>query len=178
MKVTALLQILAMGLAQMAGHARATDSAVVDDQHSPFAQVRSVGLSEVRWTGGFWADRYDQCRTVMIPSLERLMQGTNYSQFYRNFEIAAGLLPGRSRGASFNDGECYKLLEAASATLAVTNDPVVSTDMNHTDASATVALPQTQVIDGRLARVLAWYDNEWGFSTRMADTALTMAALA
>jgi glyceraldehyde 3-phosphate dehydrogenase len=44
-------------------------------------------------------------------------------------------------------------------------------------ASATVALPQTQVIEGRLARVLAWYDNEWGFSTRMADTALAMGKL-
>ena len=45
-------------------------------------------------------------------------------------------------------------------------------------ASSTVALPQTQVIDGRLARVLSWYDNEWGFSTRMADTALAMAQVA
>jgi glyceraldehyde 3-phosphate dehydrogenase len=48
--------------------------------------------------------------------------------------------------------------------------------MNHVDASSTVALPQTQVVDGTLARVLAWYDNEWGFSTRMAETALALAA--
>ena len=50
--------------------------------------------------------------------------------------------------------------------------------MNHTAASATVALPQTQVVEGKLARVLAWYDNEWAFSTRMADTALAMAKIA
>ena len=62
--------------------------------------------------------------------------------------------------------------------LAVTGDPLVSVDFNHVAASSTVALPQTQVVDGTLARVLAWYDNEWGFSTRMADTALAMAALA
>jgi glyceraldehyde 3-phosphate dehydrogenase len=62
--------------------------------------------------------------------------------------------------------------------LQVTSDPVVSVDMNHVDASATVALPQTQVVDGTLARVLAWYDNEWGFSTRMAETALALAAVA
>ena len=62
--------------------------------------------------------------------------------------------------------------------LAVTDEPLVSMDMNHTAASATVALPQTQVVGGRLARVLAWYDNEWAFSTRMADVALTMARLA
>ena len=42
-------------------------------------------------------------------------------------------------------------------------------------ASSTAALPQTQVVDGKLARVLTWYDNEWGFATRMADTALVMA---
>jgi glyceraldehyde 3-phosphate dehydrogenase len=48
--------------------------------------------------------------------------------------------------------------------------------MNHVDASSTVALLQTQVVDGTLARVLAWYDNEWGFSTRMADTAVVLAS--
>ena len=61
--------------------------------------------------------------------------------------------------------------------LAVTNDPLVSVDLNHIAASSTVALPQTQVVDGRLVRVLAWYDNEWGFSTRMADVALAMGKL-
>jgi glyceraldehyde 3-phosphate dehydrogenase len=64
-----------------------------------------------------------------------------------------------------------------SGILAVTNDPLVSCDLNHVAASATVALPQTQIVSGHLARVLAWYDNEWGFSTRMADTAVAMAKL-
>jgi glyceraldehyde 3-phosphate dehydrogenase len=59
--------------------------------------------------------------------------------------------------------------------LAVSSDPLVSVDINHIDASSTVALPQTQVIDGKLARVLTWYDNEWGFATRMSDTALVLA---
>lgn len=49
----------------------------------------------------------------------RLMEGTNYSQFLRNFEIAAGMAEGRQRGAPFNDGEVYKLIQAASATYAV-----------------------------------------------------------
>jgi len=61
--------------------------------------------------------------------------------------------------------------------LSTTDEPLVSTDFNHVAASSTVAFAQTQVIDGRLARVLAWYDNEWGFSTRMADTALAMGKL-
>ncbi|HVZ30294.1 MAG TPA: type I glyceraldehyde-3-phosphate dehydrogenase [Asticcacaulis sp.] len=59
--------------------------------------------------------------------------------------------------------------------LAYTNDPLVSGDFNHEPASSTFALPQTQVIGGKLVRILSWYDNEWGFSTRMADTALHFA---
>ena len=95
---------------------------VVDTASSSFAQIRTVGLGEVRWTDGFWANRFELCRTQMVPKMESLMLGTNYSQFFRNFEITAGLVGGKSRGATFNDGDFYKWLEGASATLAVTND--------------------------------------------------------
>ena len=61
--------------------------------------------------------------------------------------------------------------------LAVTDEPLVSVDLNHIAASSTAALPQTQVVDGELVRVLSWYDNEWGFSTRMADVALALGKL-
>jgi DUF1680 family protein len=91
-------------------------------ERSPFAKIEPLALSEVRWTEGFFADRFELCRTQMVPSMAALMMGTNYSQFYRNFEIAAGLQTGRARGASFNDGDFFKFLEGASATLAVTND--------------------------------------------------------
>jgi glyceraldehyde 3-phosphate dehydrogenase len=59
--------------------------------------------------------------------------------------------------------------------LAVTTEPLVSIDLSHRTESSIVALPQTDVVDRRLVRVLAWYDNEWSFATRMADTALEMA---
>jgi len=59
--------------------------------------------------------------------------------------------------------------------LAVTDKPLVSSDFNHDPHSSTFALPQTQILEGKLVRVLSWYDNEWGFSTRMTDTALEMA---
>lgn len=97
-------------------------SAVVDTSSSPFAVMHPAGLGESKWTDGFWKDRFDLCRTQMVPSMDRLMEGTNYSQFYRNFEIAAGLVKGKPHGATFNDGDFYKFLEGASATLAVTND--------------------------------------------------------
>jgi glyceraldehyde 3-phosphate dehydrogenase len=56
--------------------------------------------------------------------------------------------------------------------LAYTKDPLVSIDLNHNPASSTFALDQTKVIEGNLVRVMSWYDNEWGFSNRMADTAV------
>ena len=55
--------------------------------------------------------------------------------------------------------------------------PLVSTDFNHTEESSIFAPAQTKVIGGRLVRVLAWYDNEWGFSVRMADVAVKMGQL-
>ena len=60
----------------------------------------------------------------------------------------------------------------------VTNDqPLVSSDFNHNPASSIFDLTQTQVVDGRLCRVASWYDNEWGFSNRMSDTAVLMGKL-
>ena len=53
----------------------------------------------------------------------------------------------------------------------------VSIDFNHNPASSTFDLTQTQVLDGKFVRVLSWYDNEWGFSNRMSDTAVAMHKL-
>lgn len=116
MKIRWVIFTVLVSLSAMAG------TGVVDDSSSPFAKVRTVGMGEVHWTDGFWADRFELCRTQMLPSMGRLMEGTNYSQFYRNFEIAAGLKAGKSRGATFNDGDFYKLMEAASAAYGVTHD--------------------------------------------------------
>ncbi|NOD91364.1 type I glyceraldehyde-3-phosphate dehydrogenase [Ruegeria sp. HKCCD4884] len=62
--------------------------------------------------------------------------------------------------------------------LAAESRPLVSIDFNHDPHSSTVSLAETKVTDGTLVRVLAWYDNEWGFSNRMLDTAAAMGALA
>ena len=62
----------------------------------PFAKTQPIAVNEARWTSGFWFDRFELCRTNTLPALGRLMEGTNYSQFFRNFEIAAGLAEGRA----------------------------------------------------------------------------------
>jgi DUF1680 family protein len=130
MKLKAHWKLLTAGLLAVAALSPAAERGAVDTTASPFARVRTVGLDEARWTEGFWADRFELCRTQMIPGMARLMQGTNYTQFYRNFEITAGLAEGKSHGASFNDGDFYKFLEGASATLSVTNDARVNAKLD------------------------------------------------
>ncbi|MDB5676480.1 MAG: gapA, partial [Sphingomonas bacterium] len=74
------------------------------------------------------------------------------------------------------------ILKAASESgplvgiLDYTDEPLVSIDLMHTPASSTVDSLETAVLDGKLVRVVSWYDNEWGFSNRMVDTAGAMAA--
>ncbi|MDM6978075.1 type I glyceraldehyde-3-phosphate dehydrogenase, partial [Klebsiella michiganensis] len=61
--------------------------------------------------------------------------------------------------------------------LGYTNEPNVSIDFNHDPHSSVFHMDQTKVLDGTLVRVMSWYDNEWGFSNRMADTSVLMAKL-
>jgi DUF1680 family protein len=98
------------------------DRGLADTSASPHVAVGSVGLADVRWTRGFWADRFANCRDVMVPNLWRVMKGTEPSQFYHNFLIAAGRAEGKHRGPAWNDGDFYKWLEAAAAVHAVTQD--------------------------------------------------------
>ncbi len=88
-------------------------------------------------------------------------------------------VPGRDTSKE----EVNAALKAASASgplkgiLEYTDEPLVSIDLNHNPASSTVDSLETAVLEGRLVRVVSWYDNEWGFSNRMVDTAAAMAKL-
>jgi glyceraldehyde 3-phosphate dehydrogenase len=66
---------------------------------------------------------------------------------------------------------------AMRGVLDIVDEPLVSSDFNHNPASSSFCLDQTKVIDGNMARVMSWYDNEWGFSNRMADMAVAMGKL-
>lgn len=66
---------------------------------------------------------------------------------------------------------------ALKGILAVTDQPNVSVDFNHDPASSIFALDQTKVMDDKFVSVVSWYDNEWGFSNRMSDTAVAMGKL-
>jgi DUF1680 family protein len=76
------------------------------------------------------ADRFDTCRVDTIPSMGKLMGGTERSQFWQNFRIASGEVQGKHRGPPWNDGDSYKWLEAAAAVYGVTRDPALDKQMD------------------------------------------------
>jgi DUF1680 family protein len=104
------------------------------------AVVGPVGIAEARWTSGFWAARFDVCRTSTVPAMGALMEGTEHSQFLQNFRVAAGLEAGKHRGPAWNDGDFYKWLEAAAAVYAIKKDEALGRRMD--DAIAVIAKAQ------------------------------------
>src|SRR5262245_6821465 len=104
---------------------------LTDMRESPHVAVRSVGLADARWTTGFWADRFETCRAATLPAMSRIMEGTQFSHFLHNFSIAAGLAEGKHRGPPWNDGDCYKWIEATASVYALTKDPALDKQMDH-----------------------------------------------
>ncbi len=89
---------------------------------SDHVRLRSVDIDAVRWTDGFWAERFELCHKVMIPNMWRLLEDPNISHAYENFLVAAGERRDRHRGPKWHDGDFYKWLEAAAFVYATTRD--------------------------------------------------------
>ena len=97
-------------------------NSLVNTSQSPHAKLSNVGLSDVQWTKGFWAERFAVCRDAMVPQLWKTYTSKEMCYSFQNFRIAAGLDTGRFRGPSFHDGDFYKTLEAVAAMYAATKD--------------------------------------------------------
>ena len=154
-------------------HSYTGDQPTLDTMHKDLYRGRAAAMSMIPTSTGA-----AKALGLVIPALAGKLDGSSIRVPTPNVSVVdLTFVPGRTVTAK----EINDAMSAAAASgplkgvLAVTNDPLVSIDLNHDAASSTVALPQTQVIDGGLGRVLSWYDNEWGFSTRMADTALAVA---
>jgi DUF1680 family protein len=105
-----------------AEHVWAAGRGLTDTTESPHVKLRSVDIDAVRWTDGFWAQRFDWCRGTVIPNMWRLLEDPEISHAYDNFRVAAGQVHGRHRGPKWHDGDFYKWLEAASFVLTATQD--------------------------------------------------------
>ncbi|MCF8505057.1 MAG: type I glyceraldehyde-3-phosphate dehydrogenase [Caulobacter sp.] len=153
-------------------HAYTGDQPTLDTMHSDLYRARAAALSMIPTSTGA-----AKALGLVLPELKGKLDGSSIRVPTPNVSCV-DLKVVASRDVTVE--EINKALVAASegpmsGVLAVTSEPLVSMDLNHVDASSTAALKQTQVVDGKLARVLSWYDNEWGFATRMSDTALVIA---
>ncbi len=99
-----------------------SQNSLVNTSGSPHAKLQSIGISDVQWTKGFWAERFAVCRDAMVPHLWATYTSKDICYSFQNFRIAAGLDTGRFRGPSFHDGDFYKTLEAVAAMYATTKD--------------------------------------------------------
>ncbi len=122
----------------------AQDKSLVNTSHSSYAKLSAVGMGDVHFTKGFWADRFAVCRDSMVPHLWDTYNNPTLSHSFRNFEIAAGLFPGPFKGPSFHDGDFYKTLEAVAAMYANTKDPKLGSMMDH----AIAVIAKAQKADG------------------------------
>lgn len=155
-------------------HSYTGDQPTVDTLHKDLRRARGAALSMIPTSTG-------AARAVglVLPDLNGKLDGTAIRVPTPNVSLVDFKF---DAGRDTSKEEINALLtEAANGALKgileVSDAPLVSTDFNHSSASSTVDLPQSQVVGDRFVSVMSWYDNEWGFSCRMSDTAVAMGAL-
>ena len=153
-------------------HAYTNDQKILDQIHPDLRRARAAAMSMIPTTTG-------AARAVgeVLPELKGRLDGSAVRVPVPDGSLVdLTFTPKRDTTRD----EINQLLKAAAegpmkGVLDYSTDPLVSIDIVHTPASSTVDSLETAVLDGKLVRVVSWYDNEWGFSNRMIDTAAAMA---
>lgn len=155
-------------------HAFTGDQRTLDTLHSDPRRARTASTSLIPTSTGA-----AKAVGLVLPELQGKLDGTSVRVPTQNVSlIDLKIVAGRNTTAE----EVNEAMKAAAegplkGVLGYNVEPLVSIDFNHNQNSSTFDATQTQVIEGNLVRVLSWYDNEWGFSNRMPDTAKVMAGL-
>ena len=155
-------------------HAYTNDQKILDQIHPDMRRARAAAMSMIPTTTG-------AARAVaeVLPELKGKLDGSAIRVPTPNVSLVdLTFTPSRDTTRD----EVNAVLKAASqgalkGVLDFSDEPLVSIDYNHCPASSTIDSLETAVIDGKLVRVVSWYDNEWGFSNRMVDTAGVIAKL-
>jgi glyceraldehyde 3-phosphate dehydrogenase len=156
-------------------HAYTGDQPTQDTLHKDLYRARAAGLSMIPTSTGA-----AKALGLVLPELTGKLDGSSIRVPTANVSVVDLKIVPTKEVSKDAINAAFKAAAGSGPLkdiLGVTEEPLVSHDLNHIAASSTVALPQTQIVDGGLGRVLSWDDNEWGFSTRMSDTALAMAKL-
>ncbi|MGN6366040.1 type I glyceraldehyde-3-phosphate dehydrogenase [Asticcacaulis taihuensis] len=150
-------------------HSYTNDQPSLDQMHKDLYRARAAALSMIPTSTGA-----AKAVGLVLPELKGKLDGSSIRVPTPNVSAVDLVF---NAGRDVTKEEINAAIKAAAdgpmkGVLAYTDEPLVSHDFNHEPASSTFALAQTQVIEGKLVRILSWYDNEWGFSSRMADTAV------
>jgi glyceraldehyde 3-phosphate dehydrogenase len=155
-------------------HSYTNDQRILDQAHKDMRRARAAALSMIPTSTGAAV-----AVGLVLPELKGKLDGTSIRVPTPNVSVIdLKFIPGRETTVE----EINKAMQHASAqqlkgVLDYVTDELVSIDFNHSPFSSSFDSTQTQVVDGKLVRVLSWYDNEWGFSNRMLDTAVAMGKL-
>jgi len=151
-------------------HSYTGDQPTLDTFHSDFYRARGAASNLIPTSTG-------AARAVglVLPEMQGKLDGAAIRVPTPNVSLVDLTF---TAGRATNVDEINQIMAEAvpgmKGVLVINDKPLVSSDFNHSPASSTFDTGQTQVVDGNFVRVVSWYDNEWGFSNRMSDTAVAM----
>jgi glyceraldehyde 3-phosphate dehydrogenase len=155
-------------------HSYTNDQPSLDQVHKDLYRARAAALSMIPTSTGA-----AKAVGLVLPELNGKLDGTSIRVPTPNVSVIDfKFIAKRETSKDEVNGAVKRAAEQQlKGVLGTTDQPNVSIDFNHDPHSSIFHLDQTKVLDGTLVRVMSWYDNEWGFSNRMADTAVAMGKL-
>ncbi len=155
-------------------HSYTNDQPSLDQMHKDLYRGRAAALSMIPTSTGA-----AQAVGLVLPELKGMLDGVSVRVPTPNVSLVdLKFIAKRATSVQeINDAIKGAALGPLKGILDVVHEKLVSVDFNHNPASSSFALDQTKVMDGTFVSIMTWYDNEWGFSNRMADTAVAMGKL-
>ena len=155
-------------------HSYTGDQRTVDTLHKDLHRARAAAVSMIPTSTGA-----AKAVGLVMPELKGKLDGTSIRVPTPNVSMVSLDVVMTKQPAKDEINAAFKTASEGKlrGILAYNTEPLVSSDFNHVAASCTFDATQTAVVDGALFRVVGWYDNEWGFSNRMADTAALFGGL-
>jgi glyceraldehyde 3-phosphate dehydrogenase (phosphorylating) len=155
-------------------HAYTNDQRILDTAHKDMRRARAAALSMIPTSTGA-----AKAVGLVLPELDGKLDGVAIRVPTPNVSVIdLKFIPGRETTADeINQAMANAAQQQLKGIMSYETEELVSIDFNHSAYSANFDSTQTHMVDGRLGRILAWYDNEWGFSNRMLDTAVAMGKL-
>ena len=155
-------------------HAYTGDQPTLDTMHSDLYRGHAAGLSMIPTSTGA-----AKAVGLVLPELNGKLDGVSIRVPTPNVSVIDLKFIAKRKTSieEINEAMSRAAAQQLKGILGITDQPNVSMDFNHDPRSSIFHLDQTKVMDGTLVRVMSWYDNEWGFSNRMSDTAVAMGKL-